>query len=241
MNKESQPLFTRNFMKLNAALILACFLLISNAQLCAQKQIGFGIHADPVISWFSSDNSSVKNDGTRPGLNFGLTVRKYFAANYAFTGGISLINAGGRISYGDTIRMVFTNSRYSHVTVAPGKSVVYHLRYLAFQAGLRLQTNEIGRIRFFTDIGLDPKVAIWARADIPSLGIKGGKPVNDINLLNLSYYVSGGIEYTLEGDTALVFGLNFDNNFLDSTNNDSNRPDDILSHKILSFRIGLNF
>jgi hypothetical protein len=46
-------------------------------------KITFGIHADPLISWFSSDIDSVRNDGARSGFNFGLNVYRYFGPHYA--------------------------------------------------------------------------------------------------------------------------------------------------------------
>jgi hypothetical protein len=65
--------------------------------------------------------------------------------------------------------------------------------------------------------------------------------MNELNTFNLSYHVTAGIEYSLGGTTALVVGLNFDNNFLDITKDTEGQPVDKISHKILSFRIGVNF
>ena len=60
-------------------------------------------------------------------------------------------------------------------------------------------------------------------------------------MFNLSYHITGGIEYSFGGSTALIIGLNFDNNFLDITKDNGNQPKDKVSHKILSFRLGVNF
>ncbi len=204
----------------------------------AQQKTSFGIHADPVISWFSSDNKDVRNDGARPGFNFGLKINRYFAKNYSFSTGISLLNAGGRLISKDTTIMEFDNSTS---TVLPGNPVVYKIRYLVIPLGLKLETNQIGYITFFTDLGLDPKVVIGGKADIPSLDITGENAMNELNAFNLSYHIAGGIEYSLGGTTAMVLGLSFDNNFLDITRDNGDQPEDKISHKILSFRIGVNF
>jgi hypothetical protein len=50
-----------------------------------------------------------------------------------------------------------------------------------------------------------------------------------------------GIEYSLGGTTALVFGLGFENNFLDVSKDILLQPVDKVSHNILRFRIGVNF
>jgi hypothetical protein len=200
--------------------------------------IGFGVHADPVICWFSSDNKETRNEGIRPGFNFGLTYYKYFAPNYSFSTGISLINAGGSLVYSNTIVMEFANFKS---TVLPGKSVIYRIQYLSIPLGLHLKTNQIGYINYFCDLGLDPKVVIGAKVDIPSLDISGEKPVNELNTFNIGYHVTAGFEYSLGGTTALVVGLNYENNFRDITRDIGNQPKDKISHKLFSLRLGINF
>jgi hypothetical protein len=204
----------------------------------AQQKISFGIHADPVIGWFGSDIKETKNNGARPGFNFGLTFNKYFSPNYSFSTGISLINAGGRLVSTDTVIMEFTNFKS---TVLPEKPVVYKIQYVAIPLGLKLQTNQIGYVTFFTDLGLDPKVVVGGKADINSLNISGEKAINELRIFNLSYHITAGIEYSLGGTTALVAGLNFENNFLDITKDIGDQLNDKVSHKLISFRLGINF
>ena len=105
----------------------------------------FGIHADPVISWFSTDIRQVKNDGARPGFNFGLTFNKYFTTKLFLFNGYSLMNAGGRLVSNDTTVLEFTNSTSKSTA---GNPVIYKIQYLAFPLGLKLQTNQIGYINF---------------------------------------------------------------------------------------------
>ena len=227
-------------LKVTFGIIMVFVSVISNAQQQQQQQhvISFGIHADPVISWFSTDITQVKNNGARPGFNFGLTFNNYFTRNYSFSTGISLLNAGGRLVSSDTTVLKFTNSS---VKVLPGNQVIYKLQYLAIPIGLKLQTNQIGYVTFFSDLGFVPKIAISRRADIPSLNISGENALNELRMINLSYHITGGIEYSLGGSTALSFGIDFDNNFLDITNDTGKKLKDIVSQKILSFRFGINF
>src|SRR5664279_68876 len=229
-------------LKVTFGIIMVLVSVISNAQQPQQQPqqhvISFGIHADPVISWFSTDISQVKNNGARPGFNFGLTFNNYFTRNYSFSTGISLLNAGGRLVSSDTTVLKFTNSS---VKVLPGNQVIYKLQYLTIPIGLKLQTNQIGYVTFFSDLGFVPKIAISRRADIPSLNISGENALNELRMINLSYHITGGIEYSLGGSTALSFGIDFDNNFLDITNDTGKKLKDIVSQKILSFRFGINF
>jgi hypothetical protein len=221
--------------------LFSILLMSSSLFLSGQHRIGFGIHADPVISWFSSDNKNIRNDGARPGFNFGLTYNSYFAPNYSFSAGICLINAGGRLISRDTMQMFLKNYSSNPVTVMPGNAVVYRIQYLSFPLGLKLQTDRSGPLSFFTDLGLDPKVVIGGKADIPSVNISGENAMEELGVFNISYHLMAGVEYSLGITTAIVAGINFENNFLDITRENGNQPPDRISHKLFSFRIGINF
>lgn len=219
-------------------LFFILFCVIPGNLLEAQQKTGFGIHFDPAISWFRSDVKEIKNQGARPGFNFGLTINRYFTPNYSFSTGISILNAGGRLVSNDTTELKFTNLI---ATVLPGKPVIYKIQYLTIPLGLKLQTNQIGYMTFFADLGLDPKIVIGRKADIPSIDIANEKAKNELRMFNLSYHIAAGIEYSMGGSTAIVLGLNFTNNFLDITKDHGAQPNDKVTQKILSFMIGVNF
>lgn len=222
--------------KIGTIIILS--LVLFSGSLKAQD-IKFGIFADPVISWFSTDTKATKNDGARAGINFGFTFNKYFAKNYAFSTGISILNAGGRLVNPDsTITMQFNNLSKQ---VIKGEPVVYRIQYLIIPIGLKFESNQIGYITFFSDIGIDPRIVIGGKVDIPSVDVKGESAMNELRSFNLAYHIMAGIEYSLGGTTALVFGLGFDNNFLDVTKDINLQPVDKITHKILKFRLGVNF
>jgi len=223
---------------INKTFVLIIFLVAAATTVHGQQRIAFGIHADPAISWFSTDINEVKNNGSRPAFNFGLTYNRYFAPNYSFSTGISLISAGGKLISNDTTYLNISNSRSA---VMPNNTILYKLQYLAIPVGLKLQTNQIGYFTFFADLGLVPKLAINRKINVPSLGISGEKGSNELRMVNMSYHITGGIEYSLGGTTSLVFGIDFDNNFLDITKDNGNQPDDRVSHKLFSFRFGVNF
>ena len=224
-----------NFIKIAVLIML---LSIPLTRSYGQQKIGFGVHIDPVISWFSTDITSVKNNGARPGFNFGLTYNRYFAPNYSFSTGISILSAGGKLVSKDTTVMNLSDKR---PTVLPNKTIVYKLQYIAIPVGLKLQTNQIGYFTFFADLGLVPKLVINRKIDIPSLGLSGEKGSKELRMVNMSYHITGGMEYSLGGTTALVFGVDFDNNFLDITKDTGSQPNDKVSQKIFSFRFGVNF
>jgi hypothetical protein len=222
---------------LNISIFASFFLFVSGTGLIAQD-ISFGVFADPVVSWFSSSTKKTENDGSRAGINFGLTFNRYFGKNYSFSTGLSLMHAGGRLTSTDTIEMVFTNFR---TKVAPGESMVYRIQYMNIPIGLKFESNQIGYVTFFTDLGLDAKVVVGGKADIPSEDIEKEEAARELNTFNLGYHLMAGIEYSLGGNTSMVFGLGFEHNFLDITSDINNQPSDNINHNIFRFRIGVNF
>lgn len=239
--------------RFSSFLILSIILLLP-ARLDAQQdnerrssaaqgtQIQFGIHADPLICWFGSDNNDVSNRGARPGFNFGITLNKFFGPNYAFSAGISLVSAGGRLVSSDSTTFYKQHLKtLNWVDVLPGEAITYKIQYLSVPLGLKLQTNQIGYYTFFTNIGLDPKVVIAGKADIPSLSMKNENAMEELRLFNLGYHITAGIEYGVGGNTAIVLGLGFENNFFDVTKDRGSQPVDKITHKLLSFRFGVNF
>ncbi|MGQ9619360.1 MAG: porin family protein [Bacteroidales bacterium] len=209
-----------------------------NSYFINAQNIRFGIFADPVISWFSSDTRLTENRGTRAGFNFGFTFNKYFSNNYSFSTGLSIMNAGGRISHNDTTLMELSNF---NIKVDPAEGIVYRIQYLNIPVGLKFESNQIGYVTFFTDLGLDAKITIGGKVDIPSEHIEGESALKELNRINLGYHINGGIAYSLGGTTEVLLGTGFEQNFLDVTKDLAHQPKDKISHILLKFRIGINF
>lgn len=224
---------------LRISLLLLLIMLITGKNIVAQeKNIRFGVFADPVIAWFSSDTKETKNDGARPGINFGFTFNKYFDKNYSFSTGLSLLNAGGRLTGADSVEMEFNNFK---TEVPPGESMIYRIQYLNIPLGLKFESDQIGYTRFFVDLGLDAKAVLAGKVDIPSQEIEKEAAADELNLFNFGYHLMAGIEYSLGGNTEVVLGLGYENNFLDVTNDINDQATDRIKHNIIRFRIGINF
>lgn len=206
-----------------------------------QPFISFSIHFDPLISWFTTESYDTRNDGVVTGFNFGISYNSYFGPNYSFSTGVNIINAGGRLINREATLFELKNYYNSILTVQPGESITYKITYLSIPLGLKLQTNQVGYGRFFTDLGLDPKIVIGGRADIPSLNIKGGNALPELNLFNLSFHIMAGMEFPLAGNNNLVVGVGFDRNLFDITRDNVDQPWNLVYQKMLSFRIGMTF
>ena len=206
-----------------------------------QPFISFSIHFDPLISWFSADSYDTHSEGVVPGFNFGISYNKYFSPNYSFSSGIDIINAGGRLINSATSRFELKDYSSTILTVQPGEAIIYRITFLSVPLGLKLQTNQIGYGRFFTDIGLDPKILIGGRVDIPSLDIKGGNASPELNLFNLSFHIMAGMEYPLAGNNSFIVGIGFEKYLFDITSDNGDQPSNVVTQKSLSFRIGMTF
>jgi hypothetical protein len=206
-----------------------------------QPPISFGIHFDPLISWFSTDSYYTTNDGMVPGFNFGISYNSYFSPNYSFSSGINIINAGGRLINSEATYFELKNYDHGIIIVQPGESITYRITYLSVPLGLKLQTNTMGYGRFFTDLGFDPKIVIAGRADIPSLYIKGGNALPELNTFNLSFHIMAGMEYPLAGNNSFIAGIGFESDLFDVTTDNGDQPWDRVSQKLFSFRLGITF
>jgi len=206
-----------------------------------QPLISFSIHFDPLISWFSTDSYDTRNDGVVPGFNFGISHNTYFNPNYSFSSGINIIKAGGRLINRETTRFELKNYSSAIFTVQSGEAITYRITYLSIPLGLKLQTNQIGYGRFFTDLGFAPEIVIGGRADIPSINVKGGNASPELNIFNLSFHIMAGMEYPLAGNNNLIVGIGFDNNLFDITRDNGDQPSNLVTQKSLSFRIGMTF
>jgi len=206
-----------------------------------QPFINFGIHFDPLISWFATDSYDTRNNGVVPGFNFGISYNEYFGPNYSFSSGIDIITAGGRLINNETTHFELKDYTSTVLTVQPGEEITYNITYLSVPLGLKLRTNLIGYGRFFTDIGLDPGIVVGGRADIPSLNIKGGNALPELNTFNLSFHIMAGMEYPLSEYNYFIVGIGYNKNLFDITRDNGDQPSNMITQKSLSFRIGITF
>jgi hypothetical protein len=197
-----------------------------------------GVFADPVISWFSSNNDQTQNEGSRPGFNFGATFNWYFTESFSLSTGLNMLNFGGRLENTETITMVFNNLTSE---VMAGDPVVYSVRYISLPIGLKLESDQIGYMRIFTDIGFDLKYAISGKADIPSNDIEGESAMNELKSGNIGWHVIAGGSYALGEKTEFIFGLGFERLMLDITEDIEPQPRDVVKGNLIKFRLGLIF
>lgn len=207
------------------------------------QKLEFVVHADPVISWMGSNASEYQGEGAKAGFDIGLNVLHFFAENYAVSSGISFISAGGRQSVTEDHFMVFTNLK---PIVTAGDEIKYNLHYMNIPLGVRLQTNQIGYLTYFTDIGFDIRMLLKSTVDLPKRDqgpIKNENAKNEVYGMNAGWHITVGIEYELGIETSLIAGLGFGQDFFDFTKDlkDANQPKDRSGLRMVKFRLGVKF
>ena len=217
-------------------LIFLSFTLITGRGF--SQGIRFGIFANPQISWLRPDIKEVTNEGSRPGINIGISMNRYFTNNYAFSTGISINRLGGKISYKDSTTLQLTNRTD---TLLPGNILTYKIQYITIPLGLKFKSDEIGYFTFFAKAGIDPMININAIGLTTDKKIDSESINDEINLFNLGYHLEIGLQYSLGGQTALQFGLNYQNGILDITTDGENQPDDKIILNSVSLHCGIIF
>ncbi len=165
----------------------------------------FGIHVDPMVSWFSTGQKA-DNDGIRLGIRGGLDIDRFFAYRYAFHTGIFIQQSGGRLLFADTIPV---RTSLGTDTLPAGIPLVQGIQQIGIPLGLKFKTDEIGYTTFYFTFGMVPRFRIKAEAKGEPESLVNADIREEIPWLNLGYQVGGGAEYNLGGNTALIIGLVF--------------------------------
>jgi hypothetical protein len=193
---------------------IGLFIIMAVLSLNTHSQVRFGLYGNVLGSWFSTSGKNIENTGFKTKIGYGLQFDNFFTENYAFTMGLNMHNTGSNLKLSDTFAL---NIDGTSDTILPGNSIHYYYQAIRIPIGLRFLTNEIGYSTFYAELGLAPEIMLKASADIPSLGIKKGNIIKETNLINVGYFIGGGLEYSLGGSTRIMCGLLYQNGLVNMT------------------------
>ncbi len=191
--------------KLLILFLVSCFTIFLKCQ-----DLQFGISVDPGLSWFSSNDKAYENNGTSFSFNYGLSLDKYFADNYAFSSGISIQHSGGKILFKEPINIKIDDSLY---IFQENSQLRIKMQYIRIPLGLKLKTNEIGYLTFFARVGISPQINVKSTTEASSLNLYDFNFIKETSLFEIGYFFGGGLEYSLGGETSLYAGVIFNNGF----------------------------
>lgn len=195
-------------------LILAFILMVAKMN---GQGLEISVHADPQLTWITSDEAHVNGNGAILGLNTGVEFDVFFMPHYAFTFGVDLNNQGGNLVYTDSIDFQQTNGT---LEIPAGSSLKHNLQYLGVPLGLKLKSAELGYTTFYVHGGLSPLFNLKATTSSdPLMHVRENiKP--EVHMFSMNYFIAAGIEYRLAGNTAVIFGFKWSAGFNDVTDND---------------------
>lgn len=185
--------------------VLSLILFLFPATIFSQG-LSFSVVFDPQLAWMSSDSKRIERSGTDLRLGGGLVMDSYFAENYAFSTGLMILGTGGDLHFLDSLDFRFGGTTD---TLPAGSVLKYRLRYVTIPLSLKLKSNEIGYLRFYAHLGLNAHLNVKAVGDVAARNIEGEDIRDEINFFMLSYFIGGGLEYSLGGNTALITGIYF--------------------------------
>ena len=217
---------------------LPALALLLSVSLSGQiNPIQLGIQLSPTFNWLSTDDNLIESDGTNLGLKLGLVAEYYFQENYSIHTGINFhFGAGGALRYDDRYNLVdIWNEPLNDVLGTPpteaqltgGSTYDYRIQFVEIPLGLTLRTREFGYVRYFVRPAFTLGVVAGSRGSIERASYidedENFDIGSEVNALNLSWGIGGGIEYSISTQTSLVAGLGFQSGFLDLTTDNDTR------------------
>ena len=176
------------------------------------SQYILGIHVDPMLSWFSSDNNRFSGSAASIGMNAGIEVEYKFARRYSFLSGASIDLRGASLYYRqDGYKL---NSRYDgKIDILAGKTLDTHIRAFSIPLALNMRAIEIGYTTFYATAGLLLSVPFYEDAKLDGVARRTSRMYSP---LFVNYMLRLGVEYSLGGSSAIQAGLVFDGSFLNT-------------------------
>lgn len=218
--------------------VLFFIITLITGRILFSQEYRYGIYTAPVISWFKTDGEDVSNKGARAGFVFSISAERHLTDNWHFSSGLAFITANARLVNNNDSFFRFHDQT---AIVEAGDPVIYKLQYISMPVGIKIKTSEEGYFTYFAEFGLDPKAVINGRADIPSIKIKGENAMDEIRRFNCGYHLTGGAEYSLDGNISLILGLGYERNIFDITRDYDAQETDVTLHNLLKFIFGINF
>ncbi len=198
--------------------IIVCILaVVLTGNIFAQKISG-GLFVGPTMSWMSTDSKTITTEGMKFGYNFGALMDINLTDNFAFSTGIQFNNMGGNVKFVNGAYNITPDEGVAYDTLSAGSEINYNLNYLAIPVGFKGKTNEIGYLTYFLKAGVTPLINIKALGNIGAdEKILLGK---EINLINAGWHIGGGAEYSLSGNTRVLFEILYTGGLLDIDSSD---------------------
>jgi opacity protein-like surface antigen len=226
--------------------LLVITLLISafSAKSIDYNRLRFAIVAVPNLTWLNANAESIHKKGSEGGFNFGLETDYFFADNYALNTGLQMCYINSSLKY-DSGSMLDDKFKFNTTDLN------YFINYLKLPIGFKFLSDNIGDYNIYAQLGVQLQFKISAEGTTSGgkltntdknedEHIKSRKLNDEINPVNLSYYVGAGMEYYFVGKTAVQLGIRYEHGLV-STIISEGKEDNDSSMRSLSLVVGLVF
>jgi opacity protein-like surface antigen len=194
-------------------LILISMLLATSIMSFGQF-LKLGFQASPQLSWMKSTNTNVINDQSRAGIKYGLEADIFLfgVPRYSLNTGLFISNLSFKTRY-----KLETPISLNGILITTPTTIQYNLNYLEIPLNIKLRSDQFYRLTYYGQFGITNLINISAKANSSDSELNGSNVSESIGFYNLGMIMGGGVEFDIGGNTALNFGLQYTNYFLDAT------------------------
>ena len=176
-----------------------------------QTKVNLGLQASPNFAFIKSDIVDAENK-TGIKFNYGLMADILFTENYMLSTGIGHGYDGGKLT------APIKDENGADTTAF---EMNYSAQFVRVPLLLKMRTKEIGYMRYFAVFGITAGIKVNEKVEVTDYQDVVDEEVNYINPLKASLSVGLGAEYSLGGNTRLLGGIIFNNNFTNMLNKDN--------------------
>ncbi|HNZ72249.1 MAG TPA: outer membrane beta-barrel protein [Prolixibacteraceae bacterium] len=193
-------------------ILFAALLTLSAAGFAQKMQLGF--QASPQVSWLKSTESNITNENIGLGIRYGLDADIFLFDNtrYALNTGLFITNHSFKARY-NLEKPIVVGDKEMPTPV----DIKYRVNYIELPLNIKLRSDQFYRFTYYGQFGLTNLINISASGTSSDLKLDGSNVNDAIRFFNLGMIVGGGAEYDVGGNTALNFGIQYTNYFVDAT------------------------
>ncbi len=215
-----------------------------------KNKVAGGLYLKGGVSWLMSDSKSfLSSNKAKLTYGFGATMDWNFSQNFSLNITAGLTNLGGttEFKYGLVDLKDIDGKLIPTSNDSTAHSYKYSTTYIDFPIGIKGCTNEIGYFTYFLKLGIDPMVRIKSKITPETKEVF--IITKSTNLFNIGWFVGGGAEWTLAGNTKLLFEIGYLGTFFDFDKIDSwkgeTQPEERFNPRIkfndISLKVGVIF
>jgi hypothetical protein len=178
-----------------------------------KNKVDGGLYLKGGVSWMMSDSKAYfKNEKAKMTYGFGAVMDLNLTNNFALNISGGFCNIGGTANFKNGV-VPFNDIDGIAIGDSTMHNYKYSTSYIEIPVGIKGCTNEIGYFTYFLKLGVDPMVRVKSKVTLETKDTYIA--TREFNLFNIGWHVGGGAEWTIAGNTKLLFELNYLGTFLD--------------------------